>query len=62
MINEEKLQQFLGKMLVDLDAAASVPLTRIGISLGLYKAMDGAGPMTSAELAAKTRRPKRKDA
>jgi hypothetical protein len=35
-------------------AAASVPLARIGIRLGLYKAMDGAGPMTSAELAAKT--------
>jgi len=54
MIDEEKLQQFLGKMLVDLGAAASVPLMRIGIRLGLYKAMDGAGPMTSAELAAKT--------
>jgi hypothetical protein len=54
MVNEQKLQQFLGKMLVDLGAAASVPLARIGIRLGLYKAMDGAGPMTSAELAAKT--------
>ncbi len=54
MIDEEKLQQFLGKMLVDLGAAASVPLMQIGIRLGLYKAMDGAGPMTSAELAAKT--------
>jgi SAM-dependent methyltransferase len=54
MVNEEKLRQFLGKMLVDLGAAASVPLARIGIRLGLYKAMAGAGPMTSAELAAKT--------
>jgi len=54
MVNEQKLQQFLGKMLVDLGAAASVTLARIGIRLGLYKAMDGAGPMTSAELAAKT--------
>src|SRR4029077_18777564 len=53
MIDEEKLQQFLGKMLVDLGAAASVPLMQIGIRLGLYKAMDGAGPMTSAELATK---------
>jgi Methyltransferase domain len=53
MIDENKLQQFLGKMIVDLGAAASVPLMRIGVRLGLYKAMDGAGPMTSAELAAK---------
>jgi hypothetical protein len=52
MIDEKKLQQFLGKMIVDLGAAASVPLVRIGVRLGLYKAMDGAGPMTSAELAA----------
>jgi len=54
MIDEGKLRQFLGKMIVDLGAAMSVPLVRIGIRLGLYKAMDGAGPMTSAELAAKT--------
>lgn len=53
MIDERKLQQFLGKMIVDLGAAASVPLMRIGVRLGLYKAMDGAGPVTSAELAAK---------
>jgi len=53
MINEERLQQFLGKMMIDLGAAASVPLVRIGIHLGLYKAMNGAGPMTSAEFAAK---------
>jgi ubiquinone/menaquinone biosynthesis C-methylase UbiE len=53
MIDERKLQEFLGKMIVDLGAAASVPLMRIGVRLGLYKAMDGAGPITSAELAAK---------
>ena len=50
MIDEGKLRQFLGKMIVDLGAAMSVPLVSIGIRLGLYKAMDGAGPMTSAEL------------
>ena len=57
MIDEKKLQQFLGKMMVDLGAAASVPLMRIGVRLGLYKAMDGAGPMTSAEFAAKATSP-----
>ena len=54
MIDEKELQQFVGKMIIDLGAAISVPLVRIGVRLGLYKAMDGAGPMTSAELAAKT--------
>jgi len=53
MIDEKKLQQFLGKMIVDLGAAMSVPLVRIGVRLGLYKAMDGVGPMTSAEFAKK---------
>ena len=44
MIDDKKLQQFLGKMLVDLGAAISVPLVRIGVRLGLYKAMDGLWP------------------
>jgi len=49
MIDEKKLQQFLGKMIVDFGAAISVPLVRIGVRLGLYKALNGVGPMTSAE-------------
>ena len=53
MIDEKKLQQFLGKMIGDLGAAMSVPLVRIGLRLGLYKAMNGVGPMTSAEIAKK---------
>ena len=53
MIEEKKLQQFLGKMILDLGAAISVPLVRIGMRLGLYKAMNGAGPMSSAEFAKK---------
>ncbi len=40
-------------MIGDLGVAISVPLVRIGIRLGLYKAMDGARPMTSAEFATK---------
>ena len=40
-------------MIVDLGAAMSVPLVRIGVRLGLYKAMNGVGPMTSAEFAKK---------
>ena len=53
MIDDKKLQQFLGKMLVDLGGAISLPLARIGVRLGLYKAMDGSGPMTSVEFADK---------
>ena len=53
MIDEKKLQQFLGKMIVDLGAAMSVPLVRIGVRLGLYKAMNGVRPMTSAQFAKK---------
>jgi ubiquinone/menaquinone biosynthesis C-methylase UbiE len=55
MIDEKKLQQFLGKMIGDLGAAMSVPLVRIGMRLGLYKAMDGVGPLTSSELATKAK-------
>ena len=55
MIDEKKLRHFLGKMVADLGAAISVPLVKTGIRLGLYKTMDGTGPMTSAELAAKTK-------
>ena len=55
MIDQEKLRQFMGKMVVDLGSAMSVPLVRIGLRLGLYRAMHGAGPMTSTELAEKTK-------
>ena len=55
MIDEAKLRQFMGKMVVDLGSAISVPLVRIGLRLGMYKAMNGAGPMSSEELAEKTR-------
>src|SRR6516225_9755678 len=55
MIDQETLRQFMGKMVVDLGSAMSVPLVRIGLRLGLYRAMDGAGPITSTELAEKTK-------
>ena len=53
MINEAVLQDFIKKMLGDLGGATSVALVRMGHSLGLYKALHGAGPMTSAGFAAK---------
>ena len=53
-IDEAKLNRFVGQMLGDLSGALSVPLVRIGDRLGLYKTLYADGPMTPAELAAKT--------
>ena len=54
-INEAKLQAFLGKAVGDFGTAASAALVVTGDTLGLYRAMAGAGPLTSAELAQRTR-------
>ena len=51
-IDNEKLQQFMGKILSDFGGAASAVLVYIGDKLGLYKAMSDFGKsMTSKELA-----------
>ena len=50
-INENKLNTLLGKMVTEMGAAAIGPLILIGDSLGIYKAMEGKGNMTSNELA-----------
>ncbi len=49
-----KLEAFVNKALGDLGAALTAALVGIGDKLGLYKAMAGAGPLTSDELAART--------
>src|SRR5882757_5850549 len=51
MINEAKLNDFVGKVLGDLGGASTVAMVRIGDDLGLYKALHAAGPLTSAALA-----------
>ena len=51
-IDDEKLNAFIGKMLADLGGAMSVPTVRIGLRLGLFKALEQ-GPATAAELAAR---------
>lgn len=54
-INEEKLNQMLGKFVGDLGATLSAGAIVIGESLGLYKAMGEADtPLTSEELARRT--------
>src|ERR687885_498872 len=51
-VDNEKLQQFMGKVLSDFGGAASSVLGYIGDKLGLYKAMyDFGKPITSQELA-----------
>lgn len=52
--DEERVEQFLGQMVTDMGAAINGVLVMIGAKLGLWQAMDGAGPMTAAELAEKT--------
>jgi hypothetical protein len=54
-IDNEKLQQFMRKVLSDFGGAASAVLVYIGDKLGLYKAMSDFGkPITSRELANST--------
>jgi 2-polyprenyl-3-methyl-5-hydroxy-6-metoxy-1,4-benzoquinol methylase len=50
-IDEAKLEAFMGQAVTDMGAIISAPLMMIGERLGLYKAMAGAGPLTSAEVA-----------
>jgi SAM-dependent methyltransferase len=53
-IDEAKLEAFVGRAVVDMGAAISGLLLHIGDRLGLYQAMAGAGPITSATLAQRT--------
>jgi SAM-dependent methyltransferase len=54
MVDETKLNQFIGQILGDLGGAYSVPMVRMGDRLGLYRALNEHGPMTTGELAMKT--------
>jgi SAM-dependent methyltransferase len=53
-INQARLMQILGQAVGEIGAAMNGALVLLGDRLGLYKAMAGAGPMTSDALAAKT--------
>ena len=50
-VDENKLNEFLGKMVQDLGAAASSVLVMMGDKLGLYKTLAANGGLTSTELA-----------
>jgi SAM-dependent methyltransferase len=51
LTDQARLEAFMGQALADLGAIISAPLMVIGEKLGLYKAMAGAGPLTSWEVA-----------
>jgi SAM-dependent methyltransferase len=53
-VDQVRLEAFVHQAVGDMGAAISGLMLHLGDRLGLYRAMDGAGPMTSAELAART--------
>ena len=54
-LNQDTLNEFLGRAVVDFGATLHAGLVVIGEKLGLYKALDsGDGPLTPTELAKKT--------
>ena len=54
-VNETKLHEFMMKAVGEMGAAMNAALILVGDKLGIYKAMAGAGPMTSEEIAVKTK-------
>jgi SAM-dependent methyltransferase len=53
-INQAKLHEFVMRAVGEMGAAMNAALIILGDRLGLYKAMAGAGPLTSQQLATKT--------
>src|SRR5579864_152303 len=54
-LDEAKLNAFMQKAVMDMGAAMHATLIVVGDKLGLYKEMAGAGWLTPAELAARTK-------
>jgi SAM-dependent methyltransferase len=54
VIDRTKLEAFLARAVGDLSAGYGGVMVSLGMKLGLYKAMAGAGPISSKELAART--------
>lgn len=53
-IDQAKLHAFVGQAVTEVGATLGAALVVIGDKLGLYKAMAGAGPLSSTELARRT--------
>jgi SAM-dependent methyltransferase len=54
VLDEKKLMDFVFRAVDEVGATLNAALVVMGDKLGLYRALAGAGPLTSAELAAKT--------
>ena len=54
LIDEERLNALLGQAVVEFGATVNAALVVIGDRLGLYRELASGGPVTSAELAART--------
>ena len=54
MVDQAKLEAFVGKIVGDMGAAMSASTVMLGDRLGLYKGLAALGPATSAELAMHT--------
>ena len=54
LLDQVKLNDFIGRALTDLSAGYGGVMVSIGHRLGLYKAMAGAGPISARELAARS--------
>src|SRR5262245_47444806 len=54
MMEQAKVEAFVHQALGDVSGALTASLVVIGDKLGLYKEMSAAGPLTPAELAART--------
>jgi ubiquinone/menaquinone biosynthesis C-methylase UbiE len=50
-VNQQKLEALVGRLFEDLSAGYGGVMVSLGDKLGLYKAMAGAGPLTSQEVA-----------
>ena len=53
-LDEQKLNDLIGKLIGEVSAGYGGVMVSLGDKLGLYKAMAGAGPMSSQELAKRT--------
>src|SRR4029077_16976236 len=50
-VDEGKLEQVLGQLVTDMGAAMSGVLVLMGVELGLWRALDNAGPLPADALA-----------
>jgi len=50
-VNQEKLDALVGRLITEISAGYGGVMVALGDKLGLYKAMAGAGPLSSQELA-----------